>query len=154
MGIFFRYSRAAISAVHVWIWLKFEHIRDVIVVLVTCKNEEDPLKSDDTRVFTTIIFQTLKVRKFELIQAFMHCLVSCKNEMDQINKEGARVFTTLFIVLFFSRCSRAVNSVVSGRIWLKFELIQALLHALVSCRNEEDQIKNEGTRVFTSFLPL
>ena len=83
----------------------------------------------------------------------MHCLVSCKNEVDQISKEGARVFTTLFIVFFF-RCSRAVNSVVSGRIWLKFEIIQAFMHVLVSCRNEEDQIKNEGTRVFTSFLPL
>ena len=82
----------------------------------------------------------------------MHCLVSCKNEVDQINKEGARVFTTLFIDFF--RCSRAVNSVVSGLIWLKFELIQAFMHVLVSCRNEEDQIINEGTRMFTSFLPL
>ena len=71
-----------------------------MVVLVTCKNEEDPLKNDDTRVFTTILFQTLKGRKFELIQALMHCLVSCKNEVDQINKEGIRVFTTLFIVFF------------------------------------------------------
>ena len=73
-----------------------------MVCLGNCKNEEDPLKNDDTRVFTTIIFLTLKGRKFELIQALMHCLVSCKNEVDQINKEGARVFTTLFIVLFFS----------------------------------------------------
>ena len=54
-----------------------------MVVLVTCKNEEDPLKNDDTRVFTTIIFQTIKGRKFELIQAFMQSLVSCKNEVDQ-----------------------------------------------------------------------
>ena len=60
-----------------------------MAVLVTCKNEKDPLQNDDTRVFTTIIFQTLKGRKFKLIQAFMHCLVSCKNEVDQINKEGA-----------------------------------------------------------------
>ena len=62
MGIFFRYSWAANSTVQVWIWLKFEHIRDVMVVLVTCKNEEDQLKNDDTRVFTTIFFQTLKGR--------------------------------------------------------------------------------------------
>ena len=68
-----------------------------MVVLVTCKNEEDTLKNDDTRVFTTIIFQTLKGMKFELIQAFMHCLVSCKNEVDQINKEGARVFKTFIV---------------------------------------------------------
>ena len=56
MGIFSDTQGAASYAVHVWIWLKFEQIRDVTVVLVTCKNEEDPLKNDDTRVFTTIIF--------------------------------------------------------------------------------------------------
>ena len=36
----------------------------------------------------------------------------------------------------------------------KFELIQAFMHVLVTCKNEEDQIKNEGARVFTRFLPL
>ena len=28
------------------------------------------------------------------------------------------------------------------------------MHALVSCKNENDQIKNDGARVFTRFLPL
>ena len=37
---------------------------------------------------------------------------------------------------------------------LKFELIQAFMHVLDTCKNEEDQIKNEGARVFTRFLPL
>ena len=36
----------------------------------------------------------------------------------------------------------------------KFELIQAFMHVLVTCKNEEDQIKNEGARVFTRFFPL
>ena len=36
----------------------------------------------------------------------------------------------------------------------KFELIQALMHVLVTCKNEEDQIENEGARLFTRFLPL
>ena len=36
----------------------------------------------------------------------------------------------------------------------KFELIQAFMHVLVTCKNEEDPIKNEGARVFTRFLPL
>ena len=36
----------------------------------------------------------------------------------------------------------------------KFELIQAFMHVLVTCKNEEDQIKNEGARLFTRFLPL
>ena len=32
---------------------------------------------------------------------------------------------------------RAHNSVVSGGIWQKFELIQAFMHVLVTCKNEE-----------------
>ena len=36
----------------------------------------------------------------------------------------------------------------------KFELIQALMHVLVTCKNEEDQIENDGPRLFTRFLPL
>ena len=46
-------SRADNSAVRGPIWSKFELIRDVIDVLVTCKNEEDPLKNKDARVATT-----------------------------------------------------------------------------------------------------
>ena len=36
----------------------------------------------------------------------------------------------------------------------KLELIQAFMHVLVTCKNEEDQIENEGARLFTRFLPL
>ena len=36
----------------------------------------------------------------------------------------------------------------------KFELIQAFMHVLNTCKNEEDPIKNQGARVFTRFLPL
>ena len=35
----------------------------------------------------------------------------------------------------------------------KFELIQAFMHVLDTCKNEEDPIKNEGARLFTRFLP-
>ena len=36
----------------------------------------------------------------------------------------------------------------------KFELIQAFMHVLDTCKNEVHPIKNEGARVFTRFLPL
>ena len=36
---------------------------------------------------------------------------------------------------------------------VKFELIKACMHVLVSCKNGEVPIKSEGTRVVT-FLPL
>ena len=39
-----------------------------------------------------------------------------------------------------------------GGIWPKFELIQAFMHFLVTCKNEVDPIKNEGARVFTRYF--
>ena len=45
--------------------------------------------------------------------------------------------------------SRAANSAVQGRIWLKFELIQDVMVILVTSKNEEDPIKIEGARVAT-----
>ena len=52
----------------------------------------------------------------------------------------------------FFRGSRAANSEVSGGILPKFELIQAFIVVLVTCKNEEDPIKNEGARMLTSIL--
>ena len=109
MGVF-QHSRAAYSPVRIRILPNFELARDIIVVLHTCKNEEDPIKNED-----------------------------------------ARVLTRLYVVFFFSR-SRAANSEVSSGILSKFELIQAFIVVLVTCKNEEDPIKNEGARVLTSLL--
>ena len=39
----------------------------------------------------------------------------------------------------------------SGRIWPNFELIQALVHVLITCKYEKDPIKNSGENVMTSF---
>ena len=75
----------------------------------------------------------------KLTQNFLVVIVTCKNEEDPIKNEGARVFTTLYIG--FSDIQRAGNSAFSGPIWLKFELIQACMHVLVFCKNEDDPIK-------------
>ena len=48
----------------------------------------------------------------------------------------------------------AANSVVGDRIWQKFKFIQAFMVALVTCKNDDDPIKNESTRVLTTFLQL
>ena len=41
---------------------------------------------------------------------------------------------------------------MSGGIQPKFELIQAFKVDFVTCKNEEDPIKNKGARVLTSLL--
>ena len=71
------------------------------------------------------------------------------NEEDPIKNEGAKKL----IVLFF-RHSRAANSEVSGGILPKFELIQAFMVVVVTCKNKEDPTKNKGSRVLTRFSPL
>ena len=50
--------------------------------------------------------------------------------------------------------SRAANSTVLGPIWPNFKLIRGILYVLVTCKYEEDLIKNEGARVLTTFCPL
>ena len=43
---------------------------------------------------------------------------------------------------------------VPGRILLNFEPIRDIMVVLVTCKNKEEQIKNEGARVVTRFSPL
>ena len=57
----------------------------------------------------------------------MDVLVTCKYEKDPIN-----------IIQQFFRRARADNSGVGVGIWPKFELIQAFMHVLVTCKNEDD----------------
>ena len=79
----------------------------------------------------------------------MVVLITCKNEEDLINNEGPRVFTPLYINF----------SDVQGQITLKLVVVSgrnltSLKLSCMSCKNEDDRIKNKGARVFTRFLPL
>ena len=46
------------------------------------------------------------------------------------------------------------NSVVGARVGPKLKLIQAFIVVFITGKNDEDQSKNELTRVLTRFLPL
>ena len=66
------------------------------------------------------------------------------------------VFIGLLVFKILSKNS--ILTLIKGRNSIanlpKFELIQAFVHVLVTCKNEEDLIENEGARFFTTFLPL
>ena len=47
----------------------------------------------------------------------------------------------------------AANSIDSGQIWLKFELVLDFMHVLVTCKYKKYQIKNNREKVTTSFYP-
>ena len=74
----------------------------------------------------------------------MDILVTWKNEENPIKNEGTRVVTTflpLYVYGDFSRCSKAAKSPVPGQIWPNLEPIQDFIVVLITCKNEEDQIK-------------
>ena len=54
----------------------------------------------------------------------------------------------------FFRRLRAANSVVRGLIWPNFELIQALMYAIITCKYEKDPIKNNREKAATQFFKL
>ena len=79
----------------------------------------------------------------------MAILVTSRYEEDLINIEGAGVATTQM-----NFQTRAANSTVRGRIWLKFEPIRDIIVVLVTCKNEEDPMNNKGASVATTFFSL
>ena len=54
----------------------------------------------------------------------------------------------------FFRRLRAASSVVHGRIWPNFKLIQALMYVIITCKYEKDPIKNNREKVATLFFEL
>ena len=81
----------------------------------------------------------------------MAILVTSKYEEDPIKIESVRVATTQNND--FSNTQGQLTP-VRGRIWLKFKPTQDIMVVLVTCKNEEDPLKNKGARVATTFFPL
>ena len=80
-----------------------------MVVLVTCRNEEDPIKNEGTRVFTTLYInfsdaqgqktlESVVVSGQNLNSSKLSCMSSfpARMKMVQSKNEGARMVTTFF----------------------------------------------------------
>ena len=141
-----------------------------MVVLVTFKNEEDPIKNEGARVFTTlyinfsdpqgqITLELVVVSGRNLYSSKLLCMFSFPARMRMIESkmkelECSQDFSHYKTRGIFSRCPRAANSPVLGPIWLNFELVRYVIDVLVTCKYEEDPIENEGASIFTTFSPL
>ena len=139
-------------------------------VLVTCKYEEDPIKNEGTRVDTTlysnfsdvqgqITLVLVSVSGRNLNSSKLSCMSSLPARMMMIDSkmkelECSQDFSHYKSMGIFARRSRAANSAVLGPIWPNFELVRDVMDVLVTCKYEEDPIKNEGARVDTTFSPL
>ena len=81
----------------------------------------------------------------------MAVLLTCNNEKDPIKNEGARVLTRLYVN--FSNAQWQITPIIGG-ISPKFELIQAFMIVLLTCKDEEDPIKNEGSKSAIKIFPI
>ena len=82
----------------------------------------------------------------------MYVLITCKYEKDPI-KNSRETWWLRFshyksMGIFFRR-SRAANG---GQIWPKFELVQDIMHVLITCKFEKDRINSNGEKVVTSIF--
>ena len=139
-------------------------------VLIACKYEEDPIKNEGARVDTTlysnysdaqgqITLVLVSVSGRNLNSSKLSCMSSLPARMRMIESkmkelECSQDFSHDKSMGDFSRRSRAANSAVLGPIWPNFELVRDVMDVLVTCKYEEDLIKNEGARVDTTFSPL
>ena len=139
-------------------------------VLVTCKYEEYPIKNEGARVDTTlysnfsdaqgqITLVLVSVSGRNLNSSKLSCMSSLPARMRMIELkmkelECSQDFSHYKSMGIFFRRSRADNSAVLGPIWPNFELVRDVMNVLVTCKYEEDPIKNRGARVDTTFSPL
>ena len=104
----------------------------------------------------TPLMSSLIRPEIKLIRAFLPILVTGNFDDDSIKNERASMETVFshYKSMGNFRRSRAANSVVSGPIWPKFELVRDLMHVLVTCKYKKDRIKNNRKKVDTPFSPF
>ena len=138
-------------------WPNFKLIKALMYVIVTCKYEIDPIKNSPQKVAT--LFFPLKVygeffrrsraansafscriwQEFKLLRALMHVIINYKYKKDRIKKTAEKKWQGNTV---FSFITLPVAMGTSGRIWLNFKLIQAIMYVIVTCKYEMDPNKN------------
>ena len=127
-------------------------------VLISCQYEEDPIKKRGARVFKTlyinfsdaqgqITLELVVVSGLNLNSSKLSCMSSLPAKMRMIDSKMKELECS-------QDFSHYANSAVLGPIWPNFELVRDVMDVLVTCKYEEDPIKNEGARVFTTLSPL
>ena len=128
MGVFFKRSRAANSAVRGRILPNFDLVQVIMVVLHTCKNEENLIKNKYARMLTrlyVVFFRHSRAANSEVSSGILPkigthpsslvVLHTRKNEEDPIKKEGVRVLTSLLFDFSDVRGQLTLKSVVEVR---------------------------------------
>ena len=148
------------------IWPNFELIQVLIHVRITCKYENNLIKNSGENVMNCFphyksmgIFPDAQgqLTPQSLVRSG---LISNSSEILWMSSLPASMkkirskMKALEWTQHFPHYNSMVAMETSGRIWPNFELIQALIHVLITCKYEKNPIKNSGENVMTSFSPL
>ena len=132
-------------------------------VLDTYKSKMDQINSKREKVKSSIFRPYMLpwkpvVRSRQISNpSKLSCMISLPASMKRIRSRTAEKVETLFshykpMGIFFRR-SRAANSAVGGPIRLKFKLVPALMHVIVTCNYEKERMKTSREKVETTFFP-
>ena len=138
-------------------------------LLVACKNDEDPIKNEGARVVITLFINFSDAQGQLTPKSVME---SCRNSnpsklfwlvllsarMKKIHPkmqvlEWPKYFSHYKFMRIFPDAQGQLTQ-VPGWILPNFGPIRDFMVVLVTCKNKEEQIKNEGARVVTRFSPL
>ena len=87
----------------------------------------------------------------------MHVLVTCKNEVDSIKMKGlewSQHCSHYKSMGIFPDAQGQLTPQSMNGFWRNFKLICTLMFVIITCKNEEIPIKNEGARVLRTFSSL
>ena len=82
----------------------------------------------------------------------MPVLVTSNVDDDSIKNEWRHHFPIISLWEIFRR-SMSANSLISGPIWPKFDLVRDFMPVLVTCKYNKDRIKSIREKVETPFSP-
>ena len=141
-----------------------------MVVLLTCKNKEDPIKNEGARVFTTlyidfsdpqghITLESVVVSRRNWNSSKLSCMSLLPTRMKMIHTkmkelECSQNFSHYKFMGIFQDAQWQLTPQSLVESGPKFELFRDIMVVLVTCKYEEGPIKNEGASVFTTFSPL
>ena len=136
-------------------------------VLFTCKYEE-VIKNEGARVVTTlysnfsdaqgqITLVLVSVSGQNLNTSKLSCMSSLPARMRMIDSkmkelECSQDFSHYKSMGIFPDAKGQLTP--QSLVWPNFQLVRDVMDVLVTCKYEEDPIKNEGARVVTTFSPL
>ena len=139
-------------------------------VLITCKYEEDPINNRGARVFTTLYVnfsdaqvqitlesvalsgRNLNSSKLSFMSSLPARMRMIESKMKEL--ECSQDFSHYKSMGIFPDAQGQLNPQSLVRSGPNFKLVRDVMDVLVTCKYEEDPIKNEGARVDTTFSPL